>query len=124
MTQQEAFAVTMPVIEDLTTPQEASQRAHTLQQTGYQQLGSNHQQEVLIHVNQNAPMIMSNATSPKSVPIISSSHALISPVRSMRPLNIEETELSSADLESIAILYDKVRQLFRGKNQLVNSEEL
>lgn len=69
-----------------------------------------------MHVNQNAPMIMSNATSPKSVPFISSSHALISPVRSMRPLNVEEVELSSADLESIAVLYDKVRQLFRGKH--------
>lgn len=82
-----------------------------------------HQQEVLTHAIKNGPMIMSDATSPKSVPYISSSHALISPVRSMRPLNVEEVELSSADLESIAILYDKVRQLFRGKHQLGKNDD-
>ena len=34
---------------------------------------------------------------------------LISPIKIMAPLDVAETDLSSSDLESIAIIYDKIR---------------
>ena len=37
------------------------------------------------------------------------------------PLNVDEYDLSSSDLESIAILYDKIRQLFRSKTQMIST---
>jgi len=49
----------------------------------------------------------------------------LSPVQAMNPLNVNESELTSADLESIAILYDKIRQLFRNKGAFLtmNNDE-
>ena len=38
---------------------------------------------------------------------------LISPITKLADLDVSESELTSSDLESIAIVYDKIRNLFR-----------
>jgi hypothetical protein len=38
---------------------------------------------------------------------------LISPIAKLSDLDVNESELTSNDLESIAIVYDKIRNLFR-----------
>lgn len=50
---------------------------------------------------------------------VKSSNYPMTPVKEVSPLDVNENELSSTDLESIAILYDKIRQLFRNKNELM-----
>ena len=37
----------------------------------------------------------------------------ISPIAKLSDLDVNESELTSNDLESIAIVYDKIRNLFR-----------
>ena len=37
----------------------------------------------------------------------------IEPMDVLSPINTSELELSSTDLESIAIIYDKIRQIFK-----------
>lgn len=50
---------------------------------------------------------------------VKSSNYPLTPIEGINPLDVDENDLSSSDLESIAILYDKIRQLFRNKNELI-----
>ena len=37
----------------------------------------------------------------------------VEPLDVLKPINVDESDLSSADLESIAIIYDKIRQIHK-----------
>ena len=48
------------------------------------------------------------------------------PLDILRPIDVQEVELSSSDLESIAIIYDKIRQIhkqFMIQNYLKESKQ-
>lgn len=48
----------------------------------------------------------------------------VTPLEMLEPLDCDEQELSSRDLESIAILYDKIRQLYRNKALLTHRSQV
>ena len=52
----------------------------------------------------------------KNEPTISENQMFVydvEPLDILKPINVEESDLSSADLESIAIIYDKIRQIHK-----------
>ena len=56
------------------------------------------------------PPPIEDLTSPINEDLV---NKVIEPMSLLNPINTSELELSSIDLESIAIIYDKIRQIFK-----------